>query len=499
MMQLIDRIKAGLILCTILMALASNVQGQENLRRAFQPANVVNKLPYGANVSAGQYVQTKDAKIYYEVYGVGQPIVLLHGGLFGSTIEFSDLIDLLKPNFQVIAISTRGHGKSEIGSEPLTLEQRANDAITIINAVTKDSVIVIGFSDGGYSAYQLGAMYPDRVKKMVVIGAGELRPGIRAFKFTSKEAIAMDKPYWEQQLKLMPEPNRLEEVFTQVANCYNKVTVSKDLLSMIKCPVLVMAGDKDGGNPVERVVGAARYIPNHQICIIPNAGHGCHNDNFAATWESISPFIGKPNISYLSLTNEMMEPYQVSYAITEIENLSAVQVIKDPSILPIDEPTFVKIKEIDFNDGIIEVKVLSRLLPTAPDFARGFIGIAFRINEDNSKFESIYIRPTNGRAEQQVRRNHTIQYFSYPDFKFDRLRKESPEVYESYADMGLNEWIKLKIVVKGTTAKLYLNENHEPSLIVNDLKLGASNSGKVGLWVEVGTEGYFRDLKITPN
>jgi pimeloyl-ACP methyl ester carboxylesterase len=499
MKRLIAQRREWLILFTFIMAFASNIQGQENLRRAFQPANVINKIPYGANLPAGKYAQTKDAKIYYEVYGEGQPIVLLHGGLFGSTIEFADLIDKLKSNFQVIAISTRGHGKSEIGTEPLTLEQRANDAMAVINAVTNDSVIIIGFSDGGYSAYKIGAMYPERVKKMIVIGAGELRPGVRDFTLSSTQAIEMDKPYWEQQLKIMPEPSRLEEVFVQVANCYSKATVSKDLLSTIKCPVLVMAGDKDGGNPVERVVSAARYIPHHQICIIPNAGHGCHNDNFAATWESISPFLGKPIISYLPLSSEILEPHQVSYSFVEIENLPVIQVVKDTSIKAVDEPTFVKIKGTDFKDGVIEVKVLSRLLPTAPDYARGFIGIAFRINEDNSKFESIYIRPTNGRAEQQVRRNHSIQYFSYPDFKFDRLRKESPEVYESYADMGLNEWIKLKIVVKGTTALLYLNENEEPSLIVNDLKLGAENSGKVGLWVEVGTEGYFRDLKITPN
>lgn len=275
----------------IFLLLMPNVQAQQNMRRAFQPPNVVNKIPYGANAKAGHYAQTKDAKIYYEVYGKGQPIVLLHGGLFGSIMEYADLINKLKKNFQVIAISTRGHGKSEIGTKPLTLEQRANDAMTVINAVTKDSVIVIGFSDGGYSAYKLGAMYPSSVKKMIVIGAGELQPGFREFKFTAKQAIEMDKPFWEQQLKLMPEPNRLEDVFTQVSNCYSAVTVSKDLLSSIKCPVMVMAGDKDGGNPVERVVSAARYIPNHQISIIPNTGHGCHNDNFEAVWASIVPFL----------------------------------------------------------------------------------------------------------------------------------------------------------------------------------------------------------------
>lgn len=280
-----------LFLTFIFLFFITNIQAQQNLRRAFQPDNVVNKIPYGNNQKAGHYVQANDAKIYYEVYGKGQPIVLLHGGLFGSTVEFSDFIDEFKKEYQVIAISTRGHGKSGIGKKPLTLEQRANDAIAVINAVTKDSVIVLGFSDGGYSAYKLGAMFPERVKKMIVIGAGEVRPGLREFKFTAKQAIEMDKPFWEQQLKLMPEPNRVEDVFTQVANCYNNVTVSKDLLSAIKCPVLVMAGDHDGGNPVERVVSAARFIPKHQISIIPNTGHGCFLENFEAAWASIVPFL----------------------------------------------------------------------------------------------------------------------------------------------------------------------------------------------------------------
>jgi pimeloyl-ACP methyl ester carboxylesterase len=269
----------------------TGVYAQQNLRRAFQPANIVYKTPYGNNPAAGHYVQTKDAKIYYEVYGKGQPIVLLHGGLFGSTIEMTSFIEKFKENYQVIAISTRGHGKSELGTDPLTLEQRANDVMAVINAVTKDSVIMIGFSDGGYSAYKFGAMYPGMVKKMVVIGAGELYPGLREFNFTAKQAMEMDKPFIEQQLKLMPEPNRIEEMFAGVRNCYNKLTVGKELLSAIKCPVLVMAGDRDQGNSVEHVVNAARMIPNNQICIIPNTGHGCFLENFDAAWAGIFPFV----------------------------------------------------------------------------------------------------------------------------------------------------------------------------------------------------------------
>jgi pimeloyl-ACP methyl ester carboxylesterase len=217
--------------------------------------------------------------------------VVLHGELFGSTVEMGDFIDKLKLTHQVIAISLRGHGKSELGTEPVTLEQRANDALTVINAVTKDSVMVLGFSDGGYTAYQLASMYPNRVKKMVVIGAGELYPGQREFKFTAKQAMSFDKPFFEQQLKLMPNPNRLEDLFTGVNACYSKLTVGKELIGSIKCPVLVMAGDKDEGNTVERVLAAARFIPIHQIGIIPNTTHECFTENFKATWENIVPFL----------------------------------------------------------------------------------------------------------------------------------------------------------------------------------------------------------------
>ena len=180
----------------------------------------------------------------------------------------------------------------------------------------------------------------------------------------------------------------------------------------------------------------------------------------------------------------------------KIEGKKTIRVTKDPKVKAVDEATFARLVESDFRNGIIEVKVLSKLLQDAPDFARGFIGIAFRIDVSNSKFECIYIRPTNGRAEDQLRRNHSTQYFSYPDFKFDRLRKESPEKYESYADMGLNEWITIKIEVKDEKAKLYLNGQEHPVLIVNDLKHGAGASGGIGLWVEVGTEGHFSDLKV---
>jgi len=198
----------------------------------------------------------------------------------------------------------------------------------------------------------------------------------------------------------------------------------------------------------------------------------------------------------IALNKNNLEAKLVDMSIEKMKGKQVIKVVKDSTVKDANVPTFVKIKGIDFKDGTIEIKVLSRLLKNAPATARGFIGVAFHIDSLNSKFESIYLRPTNGRAEDQLRRNHSIQYFSYPDYNFDRLRKEAEGVYESYADMGLNEWITMRIEVKGKQAKLFLNNNKQPSLIVNDLKLDGNVSGAIGLWVDNGTEGYFTDLKV---
>jgi hypothetical protein len=199
----------------------------------------------------------------------------------------------------------------------------------------------------------------------------------------------------------------------------------------------------------------------------------------------------------IKLDKNTLETSQVLMSVEKIMGKDAVKVIHDSTVKGSDQPTYARLKSIAFKNGTIEVSLLSRLLPNAPAFARGFIGVAFRINDNNSKFESFYVRPTNGRIDDPVRKIHATQYFSFPDYSFDRLRKDAPGKYESAADIGLNEWIKLTIVVKDAQAKLYINDNKEPALVVNDLKHGANTSGTVGLWVGEWTEGFFSDVRIT--
>ncbi len=116
-----------------------------------------------------------------------------------------------------------------------------------------------------------------------------------------------------------------------------------------------------------------------------------------------------------------------------------------------------------FQDGIITTSLAGAPRAGAPADMRGFVGIAFHIQDDPGQFECFYLRPTNGRADDQLRRNHATQYISVPDYPWYRLREQHPGVYESYADCVPGLWTRLKIVVSGMRALLYLNGASSPA------------------------------------
>ncbi|MEH3114603.1 hypothetical protein [Pedobacter terrae] len=160
------------------------------------------------------------------------------------------------------------------------------------------------------------------------------------------------------------------------------------------------------------------------------------------------------------------------------------------------DSTLAILKNIDFHNGIIEASISGQTLANASETARGFVGIAFRAATDASKMEVFYLRPTNGRANDQLRRNHSSQYISIPGYPWEKLRAEMPGKYEAYVDILPAEWIKIKIMVKDETARLYVNGAAQPTLIVNDLKQGRDVRGSIGLWIGPGTLGHFTDVKI---
>jgi hypothetical protein len=154
------------------------------------------------------------------------------------------------------------------------------------------------------------------------------------------------------------------------------------------------------------------------------------------------------------------------------------------------------LKGVQFHDGTIDIELSGAPAKNADPTARGFIGIAFRIQPDSRHSEIIYIRPSNGRASDQLQRNHSTQYVSAPDWTWQRLRQETPGLYESYVDLQPGEWTRMRIVVKGKDASLYVGNVEQPCLLVHDMKLG-DVSGGVALWSGPGTEAYFRNLTIT--
>lgn len=178
---------------------------------------------------------------------------------------------------------------------------------------------------------------------------------------------------------------------------------------------------------------------------------------------------------------------------TNFKGRSAVRVLAAPDAA--NATSYAVVKGATFRDGTIEVDLAGQPAAGAVEAARGFIGIAFRL-QDDGKYEYIYLRPTNGRADDQIRRNHSTQYSSHPDFSFAKSRQEAPEKYESYVDLEPGVWTKFKIEIEGRKARLYVHGAAQPCLIVNDLKLEPRQGG-VALWVGPGTDGYFSNLKIT--
>ncbi len=208
-----------------------------------------------------------------------------------------------------------------------------------------------------------------------------------------------------------------------------------------------------------------------------------------STWAGFGQVPANAQTFALSDTKELV-PINVKLDAIEYKGRKAVRITKETG-----KDGFALLRGTDFQDGMIEGDIAVRI--TTPPGVRmpGFAGIAFRARPDASRYELFYLRPGNSRSDDQAMRNHSVQYTSEPDFGWYKLRREWPWVYEAYAELQTETWTKIRIEVKGRSAKMYLNGSEQPSLVVDGLK-GEDLRGGIALWGYQGEEAYFSNFRI---
>jgi pimeloyl-ACP methyl ester carboxylesterase len=230
------------------------------------------------NTLKSGYSDVNSLKMYYEIYGSGYPLVLIHGG--GSTIQssFGNIIPLFARNHKVIAMELQAHGRTGDRSTDLSFEQDADDVAALLKILKIEKPDFLGFSNGGHTVIEIALRYPDIVHKLIIASA-----------FFKRSAA--DSRFWEgfDHVTLNDMPAILRKSFLKVnnnpaalLNMFNKDVTkmkffkgwSEKQMKSIKAPTLVINGNQDVGS-VEHAVEMYRIIPNCELAILPGK-HGAY-------------------------------------------------------------------------------------------------------------------------------------------------------------------------------------------------------------------------------
>jgi len=257
-----------------------------------------NTILYGNNPGAGKYFSANGTKIYYEIYGQGQPLLLLHGN-GGSIASRANIIGMLSQKYKVIAVDSRCHGKSDCMVGDLNYDIMANDIYLLLNEIHVDSAFIWGHSDGGIIGLIMAYKYPEKVKKLLATGANII-PDSTALQ---PELVEMMKMYPKIKDTLMQKQIKLMVFHPHI---------QWEQLTQIKAPVLVMVGDRDAVRN-EHTLRIFEAIPNSQLCIIPGATHFFFDE--------------QPGLFKYYFTNFFEKPFQMPSTV-EIMRKLASQIIK---------------------------------------------------------------------------------------------------------------------------------------------------------------------------
>lgn len=232
-----------------------------------------SKVEYGSN--NGQYLEVNNTKIYYEQYGEGTPVLLLHGGM-GSISNFNTLIPDLSKHFKLIAIDSPSHGRS-YSIDSLSYNIIADYVVKIVDKLSLDKIDIVGYSDGAIVGMLVADKIPNKINK-IVFGAGALSPhaskpeGLKLLQNFSPEILPEE--YAASYKKKSPNPNHWEEfVYNSKEMWLQGIWISKEILSKIESKVLVLFGDRDPFIPLNHSIEIYNDLPNGELCILPNTYH----------------------------------------------------------------------------------------------------------------------------------------------------------------------------------------------------------------------------------
>ena len=233
------------------------------------------QINFGSNKQVGKYANVNDIKVYYEIYGAGEPLLLLHGNS-GSIESFLCQIPELSKHFKVIAVDSRGQGKSTDSDKEITYALMASDMSELIDKLNLGSVYAVGWSDGGNVGLELAFAHPQKVKKLVTFGANYTHENWMA----PPDSVVMDandpmilktapllKKYKEGMNKLSPV---VRKKLSDLTEKYPNLTVEQ--LKQIKVQVLVVVGDRDLIN-LDQTISLFTSLPHSQLFIVPGASH----------------------------------------------------------------------------------------------------------------------------------------------------------------------------------------------------------------------------------
>ncbi|MHA8065303.1 alpha/beta fold hydrolase [Aquirufa sp. ROCK2-A2] len=245
-------------------------------------------IPYGNNKSVGKYVNIRGCNLYYEIYGKGEPLLIIHGN--GGSIEnFKYQIPFFSQKYQVIVADSRAQGKSLDDQDSLSYEMMADDFASLLDHLKLDSAYVIGWSDGGINGLLLASRHPKKVKKLAVTGANLIPDAEIAI----DAWVVQDVKKTMDSLSVLPQSLDVKRSLKLQNLLYFQPHISHEELAKIQCPTLVIGGDYDV-ILAKHTLEIAENIRKSYLWILPNSGHSTpifYKDIFNQT---VSRFFKQP-------------------------------------------------------------------------------------------------------------------------------------------------------------------------------------------------------------